>query len=72
MALTFIQIDPEILGGVPVFRGTRVPVKNLFDYLQGGDSIDSFLEDFPAVSREAAVAVLKQAESALARDAHPA
>ncbi len=47
-----INIDKEILGGTPVFNGTRVPIKNLFDYLETGDSIDNFLEDFPSVKRE--------------------
>lgn len=52
--------------------GTRVPVKNLFDYLEGGESLESFLQDFPSVSREVAVAALEQARLALAADAHPA
>ena len=47
-----INIDPEILGGTPVFFGTRVPIKNLFDYLETGDSIEVFLEDFEGVSKE--------------------
>ena len=55
---SFIETDAEKLGGTPVFRGTRVPVKNLFDYLEGGDSLEVFLEDFPTVSREQAVGVL--------------
>ncbi|MBI4560917.1 MAG: DUF433 domain-containing protein, partial [Candidatus Rokubacteria bacterium] len=50
-----VQTDPEILGGTPVFRGTRVPVKNLLDYLAAGDSLDQFLDDFPTVKREQAV-----------------
>jgi len=53
-----ISVHPERLGGEPCFRGTRVPVKNLFDYLEGGDSLDDFLEGFPGVTREQAVAVL--------------
>src|SRR6266571_255018 len=57
-----IHSDPDIQGGVPVFVGTRVPVKNLFDYLQGGHSLDEFLGDFPTVSREVAVAALEQEE----------
>jgi len=57
---------------VPVFFGTRVPVKNLFDYLKSGDSLDEFLEDFPSVSREQAIAALELAREALAADAHPA
>jgi uncharacterized protein (DUF433 family) len=54
-----IERDPEKLGGTPVFTGTRVPIKNLFDYLEGGDSIDVFLDDFPTVSREQALGVLE-------------
>jgi uncharacterized protein (DUF433 family) len=53
-----VQVDPEILGGTPVFRGTRVPVKNLLDYLTAGDTLDQFLDDFPTVKRQQAVAVL--------------
>jgi uncharacterized protein (DUF433 family) len=54
-----VHSDPEILGGAPVFIGTRVPVKNLYDYLEAGDSLDEFLDDFPSVTRELAVAVLE-------------
>ena len=54
--------DPEILGGVPVFAGTRVPVKNLRDALIGGDSIPEFLDDFPTVTFEQVQAVLKEAD----------
>jgi len=57
--------DPEILGGVAVFRGTRVPVQSLFDYLEGGESIEEFLIGFPTVSREVAVAVLEEARELL-------
>ena len=57
-----IEIDPEKLGGTPVFRGTRVPIKNLFDYLEGGESLEVFLEDFPTVTREQAQAVLEKME----------
>ena len=60
-----IQTDPEILGGTPVFAGTRVPVENLFEYLEAGDSLDSFLNDFPSVNREQAVAVLEAARQGL-------
>lgn len=67
-----IHVDPEIQGGVPVFSGTRVPVKNLFDYLEAGDSLDDFLRSFPSVTRDQAVAVLEQARDALVPDAHPA
>jgi uncharacterized protein (DUF433 family) len=72
MGQPVIHSNPQIQGGVPVFIGTRVPVKNLFDYLESGDSLDEFLEDFPSVSREQAIAVLEQAREALATDAHPA
>jgi uncharacterized protein (DUF433 family) len=57
-----INIDPEILGGTPVFDGTRVPVKNLFDYLETGESIDEFLEDFEGVKREQVIKVLELSE----------
>jgi uncharacterized protein (DUF433 family) len=67
-----IHSDPEIQGGVPVFLGTRVPVKNLFDYLEAGDSLDKFLRSFPSVTREQAVAALELAREALAADAHTA
>ena len=52
--------DPEILGGTPVFIGTRVPVRSLFDHLEAGGSIDDFLEGFPSVRREQVIAVLEQ------------
>ena len=55
----------EILGGTPVFKGTRVPFQTLLDYLEGGQTLDEFLADFPTVSREAAVAGLEQAKSVL-------
>jgi uncharacterized protein (DUF433 family) len=57
--------DPEILSGTPVFRGTRVPLQALLDYLEGGETLDEFLDDFPTVTREAAIAVLERAKSAL-------
>jgi uncharacterized protein (DUF433 family) len=63
-----IKIDPEIMSGAPCFAGTRVPIQNLIDYLEGGDSIDEFLEDFPSVSREQVITFLEEAKaSALAR-----
>jgi uncharacterized protein (DUF433 family) len=67
-----ITVDPEIHSGTPVFFGTRVPVKSLFDHLEAGDSLAVFLDDFPSVSKELAVAVLEQARAALTPDAHPA
>ena len=60
-----IHSDPEIMGGTPVFVGTRVPVQTLLDYLEAGDSLDEFLEDFPSVSREQVVAVLELAKEML-------
>ena len=71
MSTALITIDPEIHSGTPVFRGTRVPVKTLFDHLKAGDSLEVFLDDFPSVTRELAVAVLEQARAALVPDAHP-
>jgi len=67
-----VHRDPEILGGTPVFGGTRVPVKILFDYLEAGDSLEVFLEEFPSVTREQAVAALELAREVVAPDAHPA
>ena len=60
-----IERDPEKLSGTPVFAGTRVPVKNLFDYLEGGDSLDVFLDDFPTVTREQALGVLEVSRECL-------
>jgi uncharacterized protein (DUF433 family) len=57
--------DDDILGGTPVFRGTRVPFQALLDYLEGGQTLDEFLDDFPTVSRETAVAALELAKSLL-------
>ena len=54
-----IHSDPEIMGSTPVFVGTRVPLQNLIDYLEGGESVDEFLEAFPAVSREQVIAVIE-------------
>lgn len=67
-----ITSNPEILGGTPVFVGTRVPVRILFEHLEASDSLEVFLEDFPSVSRELAVQVLEDAKDALVLDAHPA
>ena len=61
--------DPEIMGGTPVFQGTRVPVQNLLDYLEGGETLDEFLDGFPGVSREQAIAFLEMAKDALLADA---
>jgi len=57
-----INVDPEILGGTPVFNGTRVPIKNLFDYLEAGETLESFLEDFDGVSRVQVIKVLELSE----------
>lgn len=54
-----VHSDPEIMGGTPVFVGTRVPLQNLIDYLEGGESIDDFLEGFPSVKREQVIAVIE-------------
>ncbi len=65
MKKTVVCINPEIMGGTPCFRGTRVPVQTLLDYLEAGDSIDEFLDGFPSVKRAQVVAFLEQASSQL-------
>ena len=65
-----VHSDPDIMGGTPVFVGTRVPVKTLLDYLEAGDPLDEFLEDFPTVSREQAVAALELAKDMLVAHAN--
>jgi len=65
MKTRLIVSDPEILGGTPVFAGTRVPVKNLTDCLEAGDSIDDFIEDFPSVSRAQVIEFLEEARAQL-------
>jgi len=67
-----VHRDPEILGGKPVFVGTRVPVKTLYDHLEAGDSLDEFLESFPSVTREQAVAALELAREMTEAHAAPA
>ena len=62
MSNTLITTSPEIMGGTPVFAGTRVPVQTLFEYLEAGDTIDDFLDGFPTVAREQVVAVLETAK----------
>lgn len=57
-----IKIDPEIMSGAPCFAGTRVPIQNLIDYLEGGDSIEEFLDGFPSVSREQVIAFFEEAK----------
>ncbi len=61
----------SVMNGTPVFRGTRVPVQTLVDYLEGGDRLDDFLEDFPSVTRASAIAVLEVARLAIVADARP-
>ena len=67
-----VHRDPNILGGTPVFVGTRVPARILFEHLEAGDSLEVFLRQFPSVTREQAVAALEIAREALTEDAHPA
>ncbi|MEA5563650.1 DUF433 domain-containing protein [Planktothrix agardhii] len=63
--LSIISISTEIMGGTPVFIGTRVPIQTLFDYLEAGESIDDFLDGFPTVSREQIIALLEEAKKQL-------
>lgn len=67
-----VHSDPEILGGTPVFVGTRVPLQSLFDYLEGGETLDEFLRQFPSVKREQAIAALELARDALVTGARTA
>ncbi len=68
MSQSVVKIDPEIMSGAPCFAGTRVPIQNLIDYFEGGDSVDDFLDGFPTVSRQQVIAFLEEAkESVLAR-----
>jgi uncharacterized protein (DUF433 family) len=69
MDASLVSRDPEIMSGALCFTGTRVPVQNLFDYLEGTSSLEDFLEDFPSVAREKAVAVLEAAREKLFADA---
>lgn len=66
-----IHSDPEILSGTPVFVGTRVPVQSLFDYLEGGETLDEFLRQFPSVSREQATAAIELARDSVLAGARP-
>lgn len=72
MKTTNVVCDPEILGGTPVFAGTRVPIRILFEHLEAGETLDVFLQDFPSVSRDSAIRVLEDARTSLTTDAHPA
>jgi len=60
-----VEVDPEKMGGTPVFRGTRVPIKNLFDCLEDGDSLDRFLDQFPTVTRDQALGVLELSKESI-------
>jgi uncharacterized protein (DUF433 family) len=60
-----INIDPETMGGTPVFTGTRVPIQALFDYIETGETLDEFLENFPSVSKQFAIQVLQMAEKSI-------
>ena len=66
-----IHSDPDILGGTPVFVGTRVPVQSLFEHLEGGETLDEFLHQFPSVKREQAIAALDLARASLLASARP-
>lgn len=68
---SLFHTDPDILGGTPVFVGTRVPIRTLLDYLEAGDSLNDFLEDFPSVTREQAVSALQLAKQILVTHANP-
>ncbi|MDA1349241.1 MAG: DUF433 domain-containing protein [Chloroflexi bacterium] len=72
MRTRVIHSDPEILSGTPVFVGTRVPAQSLFDYLEGGETLDEFLRQFPSVRREQAVAAIELARESVLADARPA
>jgi uncharacterized protein (DUF433 family) len=67
-----VHIDPDILSGTPVFVGTRVPAQSLFDYLEGGDTLDEFLRQFPSVRREQAIAALELARDSVLTSARSA
>lgn len=67
-----VHSDPEILGGTPVFVGTRVPLQSLFDYLEGGETLDEFVRQFPSVKREQVIAALELARDALVTGARTA
>ena len=70
--LEVVHSDPDILGGTPVFVGTRVPVTSLFDYLEGGDTLDEFRHQFPSVTRDQAIAALELARKTMLARARPA
>jgi len=68
MTSDLIEIKPEKLSGTPVFAGTRVPIQNLFDYIEGGDTLEDFLEGFPPITREQAIEVLELAKRSLLKE----
>ena len=70
--LPVVHSDPNIMSGTPVFIGTRVPAQSLFDYLEGGDTLDEFLRQFPTVKREQALAALEQARDSVLSSARSA
>jgi uncharacterized protein (DUF433 family) len=65
-----VKVDPEIMSGAPCFAGTRVPVRALLDYIEGGDTLDEFLEQYPTVSRKQAIGFLEESASAVVEKAH--
>ena len=71
-SLRVVHSDPNVMSGTPVFVGTRVPAQSLFDYIEGGDTLDEFLRQFPSVKREQAIAALEQARDSVLASARPA
>ena len=69
MKSAVIEINPNKVSGTPVFAGTRVPIQNLFDYIEGGETVEDFLEGFPPVTRKQAISVLEQAKKSLLKEA---
>lgn len=69
MKQSVVTCNPEVVSGIPVFRGTRAPAQTLFDYLEGGESIDDFLEGFPSVSRGQVIAFLEEAKDRIVKAA---
>lgn len=69
MKSTVVTSSPDVMGGTPVFAGTRVPIENLLDYLEGGESIDDFLEGFPSVSREQVITFLEETKARVLAEA---
>jgi uncharacterized protein (DUF433 family) len=69
MKSTVVASSPDVMGGTPVFAGTRVPIENLLDYLEGGESIEDFLEGFPSVSREQVIAFLEETKARVLAEA---